>query len=327
MPAGRDLSRHAPVALLALVSLLLFSGAVSANPSESPHLVRGISDYGWLFGVPDEDEEALVPAPTGEETLLEALTRDEPEKPPTTKEEDLELEGIRIYQQTAKYATKKLENVRISMSIYNFIWIEMKEGSAGWGHYDDLFQSNAFFQKLTLGKSRILLPTGGFELSYIGMPFYQLFLGAFAEVYTGQNWMGNKFDDLIISNVYIGFRVNLLNEYTALQQWDEMFEFDRPKHFLGINIYLKGAVFLAFWNRVKVRGAFTTDYYDTYFNQSETLGYFIYAGFEYRFATMGFFLEAGWKYTQQPRVAQPLIKVNHFRTFPVQAGLTVYFGG
>lgn len=326
MPAGHPL-RCLCIPLAALLLLL----APAAAPAAPPPSQGGSSALasprcpGWLFAAPEEGGGAALP--TGEETLPDVLTRDEPEEPPLGEDEDLGEEGARSYQEIQKYASKKLENVRISLSIYNFLWIEMKEGSAGWGHYDDLFRSHAFFQKLTLGKTRILLPTGGFELSYIGMPFYQLFLGCFAELYTGESFLGNKFDDLIISNAYLGIRLNLFNENTAMQKWDEMFRFDRPKHFLGINIYLKAAVLIAFWNRVKVRGAFTTGYFDTYFNQTETLGYFLYAGFEYRFATMGFFLEAGWKYTQHPDIAQPLIKANHFRTFPVQFGLAVYFGG
>ncbi len=320
--------RLAGVALPIAAALLFALPDASASNPEPGMDPAGV--VRCLFGQGGAGEPAgdslETPAPS-EKPLSEALSEDEGEEPPEGMDEGLKQEGMQSYQQTRKYAARKLENVRIAVSIFNFMWIEMKEGTAGWGHYDDLFESGAVFTKITLGDFKLPIPIGGLELSYIGMPLYQILMGAFYEIYTGRHFLGNKFDDLIISNVYIGFRINLFNEYTALMKWDEMFEFSRPKHFLGINIYLKGAVFLAIWNRVKYTGNFATGHQDTYFNQTESLGYFLLAGFEYRYATFGLFFEAGWKQTTKPRVARPLVSVNHYRSFPVEIGLTVYFGG
>ncbi len=314
-------------ALAAFLSAVLLAPAVCADPAPAAPAVPDFLRSGEAFFL-----QAASGGPQGagdaqDKPLSEALLEGESEEPPPEGDEDLEQEGIKSYQQTRKYATKKLENVRTSVTVFNFMYIEMKEGSAGWAHYDDLFASGVVWAKLTLGDVKFPIPIGGVELSYIGMPFYQFLLGGFYEIYTGRRRFGNEFSDLIISNVYLGIRVNLFNEYTALMQWDEMFEFSRPKHFLGINIYLKAAVLLAFWNRVTYKGAFATEYKDTYFNQTESFGYFLLAGFEYRFATIGLFFEAGWKYVRKPSVARPLVSVNHFRSFPITVGITIYFTG
>ena len=56
-------------------------------------------------------------------------------------------------------------------------------------------------------------------------------------------------------------------------------------------------------------------------------GYYIGGGFEYRLATLGLFLESGFKMIQKPRIARANVKANHFRTFPIQIGINIYFGG
>jgi hypothetical protein len=319
------------IALLPLLLLLLSQSAAGAHP-EVLHFQEG--EEGGEAGAGKEEGGG---SDTGEDVtptddfegrgIPEVLTEDEPEEEPKELDEVLKTEGALSEKHVQKYAAKKLENVRIALTVFNFMWVEMKEGDAGWGHYDDLFSTHAIFSNLTVGGVQIPIPTGGMEISYIGMPLYQLCLGAFYEVYTGERHAGNRFDDLIISNIYVGLRINLFNEYTALQLWGEMFEFDRPKHFLGINIYLKGAAILAIYNRVKYRGNSATGAYDTYFNQTEVGGYMLLAGFEYRFYTCGLFFETGWKFIKKPEMARPLMEPNHFRSFPVIAGFVVYFGG
>ncbi|MHC4778853.1 MAG: hypothetical protein ACYTFG_09795, partial [Planctomycetota bacterium] len=200
---------------------------------------------------------------------------------------------------------------------------------AGWGHYDDLFESGALFSRVHLGGTSAWVPTGGFEVSFVGAPFYHLFVGLSYDIFTGRHFLGNEFNDLLITRYFLGMRFNLLNEYVATQKFAEMFDYSDPPHITGLNIYIKGHVGLAVVNRVLMKGPLTGvgDHVDTYFNQTASFGYFVGAGFEYRIATMGLFIEGGFSVIRHPRVARPMTEANHFRSFPIMAGITFYFGG
>ncbi|MHC5080503.1 MAG: hypothetical protein ACYTHN_15940 [Planctomycetota bacterium] len=232
-------------------------------------------------------------------------------------------------QAIERYAQKKLKNLRFSITVFSMRYREMKEGSAGWGHYDDLFSSGVMVTRYHAGGTSVYVPTGGFELAFVGMPFYHIHIGISYELFTGRHFMGNEFRDFFISSYYIGLRFNILNEYVATQKFAEMFNFKDPTHITGLQIYLKGHVGLCVLSRVTFQGNLTGpgDSTDTYFNQTESFGYFIGAGFEYRLFTLGFFFETGFSFMQHPRIARPQLDANHFRTFPVMAGITLYFGG
>ena len=51
------------------------------------------------------------------------------------KEEDhrLEVERRSLYRAIQEYAAQNLRNVRFCFSLYNNLYVQMKEGSAGWG--------------------------------------------------------------------------------------------------------------------------------------------------------------------------------------------------
>ena len=233
------------------------------------------------------------------------------------------------YQAIEQYAAKKLTNLRFSFTIFSMVYHIMKEGSAGWGHYSDLFEESAVFSRVHLGGTSVWVPTGGIEIDFVAAPFYHYIVGLSYDIFTGRHFLGNEFNDLLITRYYLGLRYNLLNEYVATQKFAEMFEYADPPHIPGLNIYLKWHVGLAIINRVLMKGPLTGpgDRVDTYFNQTTSLGYFIGAGFEYRIATFGFFVEGGFSVIQHPRIARPNLKANHFRSFPIMVGMNIYFGG
>ncbi|GEM_PF-3145376 len=312
-------------AVLAVV-LAAAPAAAHGQPGSRPlSISRFVStaDNGFGEEVEPESEEDLGDVLSGDEASAAVLRRIQQQR------EAAKRQAWRTYQATERYASKKLTNMRFSFTIYNVVYREMKEGSAGWGHYDDLFASGALFTRIHLGEASAYVPTGGFEIAFVGAPFYHILLGMSYEVFTGQDFLGNRFDDWMFSSYYLGLRFNLLNEYTATQQFVEMFEYDDPPHIPGLNIYLKGHVGLYILDRTTFEGSLTGpgDGIDTYFNQTQSFGYFLGAGLEYRLFTMGFFLETGFTYIQHPRIARPLVTANHFRSFPVFAGINVYFGG
>jgi len=315
---GCALRDPAPLAAAALALLLAFgttSPAVAA-PGGTP-VAPGIARF--LAGLPDEAAETLG---RGEDDDPVVRSR-------AQEDRDFEREQALSDQTISRFAKKKLTNMRFCFSMYTHVYREIKEGSAGWGHWDDLFESGAFATRVHAGENSIWLPTGGFEISYICMPLYHVSFGIQSDLYTGRHFLGNEFQDLRITSYFIGWKFNLLNEYTALQQFAEMLESDQPKHITGPNLYLRGTTALCIIEPVLYKGAFLppgqTEAH--YFTHGTTLGTYVGAGFEYRLFTIGLYFEAGYSEIRHPPIGPGPLKVNHLRTFPVQAGINVYFGG
>lgn len=268
-----------------------------------------------------------------EKTLEDALTTDEDTaqayEDRERRNKEMKSAEARTYQAIDRYASKKLTNLRFGFTIFNVLYREMKSGSAGWAKYDDLFASGAVLTRVHAGDASVYIPTGGFEISFVGAPLYHVHLGVSYDAFTGLRTLGQEFSDFFFTSCSLGLRLNFLNEYVATQKFAEMFEYEDPVHITGLNLYLKGSLSLNILNRVLTRGNLNGpgDDLDTYFNQTQSFGYTLLMGFEYRVATVGLFLEAGWTYIRHPHVARPLVEANHFRSFPVLVGLTYYFGG
>ncbi|MHC4598523.1 MAG: hypothetical protein ACYS47_05920 [Planctomycetota bacterium] len=313
-----------------LVALPAWAEAGRAASPPTPR-ERPLSISRFLAVLQEEGE--IIPEKEGERDLGDLVERDEETREEYERRQRRIAEAKRhrdaTYQAIDQYAAKKLTNLRFSFAIFNMVYHVMKEGSAGVGHYDDLFQENAVLSRVHLGGTSVWVPTGGFEIDFVAAPFYHILVGLSYDIFTGRHFMGNEFNDLLITRYYLGLRFNLLNEYVATQKFAEMFEYSAPPHIPGLNVYLKAHVGFAVVNRVLMKGplAGPGDNVDTYFNQTATFGYFLGAGFEYRIATVGFFVEGGWSYIRHPRVTEPNVEVNHFRSFPIMAGLNIYFGG
>jgi len=319
-----------PVAVIALAAALLAGEALAEpDPGAGPFPLT-VSRFLSLaapddFGEPVEPPDKSLEDVLGEDEETEELYRKRLEERKRRETEQRSLDQI-----VERYAGKKITNMRFAFTVYNVAYRTMKEGSAGWGHYDDLFESGAIFTRLHLGdKTSIWIPTGGFEVSYIGAPLYQAHFGMGYDLFTGKRFLNQEFSDFFITSYYLGLRFNLINEYTATQQFAEMLEYADPPHITGLQIYLKGSVGLHILNRVLVKGDLTgpNDSVDTYFKQTQSFGYSLLAGVEYRIFTMGFFFETGWSFIVHPVVARPLTDANHFRSFPILVGINVYFGG
>jgi hypothetical protein len=316
---GNAPRRAAPAAALAAAAGLLLALAAPATALAEPEggFPSGIGRF--LAALPDDPAEALA-ADEGDRARIRS--REEIER-------ELEREQARTYKAVEDFAKKKLSNMRFGFALYSHVYREIKEGTAGWGHWDDLFESGFLATRIHAGESTFWAPTGGAEISYICTPLYQISLGLNVDVYTGRHFLGNEFQDLRITSFSLGLKFNLLNEYTALQQFGEMFNFDQPKHITGVNIYVRGHLALCLIEPVLYEGAFVPpgESRAHYFTHGTTMGTFYAAGFEYRFFTMGLFLEAGYCEIRHPPIGPALVRSNHFRTFPVQAGINVYFGG
>jgi hypothetical protein len=328
-PGGRGGPRgSAALAAAALAAVLAAAVPAWAEPPDGlpaarlSRLLSALPDEG---AVPDEVPPAPDPAEalgSDEEGKRRVQSREEMER-------ELEREQERTYQAVEQFAKKKLSNMRFCFSLYSHLYREIKEGTAGWGHWDDLFASGVLATRVHAGESSFWVPTGGAEIGYICTPLYQVTFGFSADLYTGRHWLGNEFEDLRITSYSIGLKFNLLNEYTALQEFAEMFNFEQPKHITGVNIYLRGWAALCIIEPVLYEGAFLPPGQEKahYFKHGTTLGTFIGAGFEYRLFTIGLFFEAGYSEIRHPPIDPVLVKANHFRTFPIQAGINVYFGG
>jgi hypothetical protein len=316
--------------LTILVTSPVWAPAGGAAPPEA-NTPQPISISRFLAVLQEEGE--IIPDKDGERDLGDLIERDgETQEEYERRQRRMAEEKMHrqaTYQAIDQYAAKKLTNLRFGFGIFNMVYHVLKEGSAGWGHYDDLFSESAVFSRVHLAGTSVWVPTGGFEIDFVAAPFYHIFMGISYDIFTGRHFLGNEFNDLLITRYFLGLRFNLLNEYVATQKFSEMFEYSDPPHITGLNIYLKGHVGMAVVNRVLMKGPWSGpgDRVDTYFNQTSTFGYFLGAGFEYRIATVGFFVEGGFSFIRHPRIARPGVDANHFRSFPIQAGMNIYFSG
>jgi hypothetical protein len=299
------------------------------TPRENPLTISR-----FLAVLQEEPEEGeVIPEKEGERDLGDLVERDDETREEYDRRQrriaEAKQKRAATYQAIDAYAAKKLTNLRFSFTVFSMAYHILKEGSAGWGHYDDLFGENAVLSRIHLGGTSAWVPTGGFEIDFVAAPFYHVLVGLSYDIFTGKHYLGNEFNDLLITRYYLGLRFNLLNEYVATQKFAEMFDYSDPPHIPGLNIYLKGHVGLALINRVLMKGPLTGpgDHVDTYFNQTASLGYFVGAGFEYRLSKVGFFVEGGFSVIQSPDIARPNLTANHIRSFPIMVGMNIYFGG
>lgn len=308
--------RTAAAGVAALLLTLLGSASAAAGQGERADAASLTS---FLASLPDDAADALG-ATEGDDPNVQS---------PEEVERELERERAGMYQAVEQFSRKKLSNMRICFSLYSHFYREIKQGSAGWGNWDELFSSGWFATRTHLGEQSVWLPTGGFEISYVCTPLYQVSMGFSYDIYTGGHFQGNRFDDLRISSYSLGLKFNLLNQYTALQQFAEMFNFEQPKHITGLNIYVRGYVALAIIQPVLFDGnSVPPGQSDAhYFKHGTTLGTFVAAGLEYRLFTIGLFFEVGFSEIRRPPMGPDNLEANHLRTFPVQGGINVYFGG